>query len=330
MVSRSTVSRSTVPRSTVPRSTPTPTSTGLVLMGLVLAGATALAPRPALGSETVLVIYDVRDLLMVRQDFPAPKLGLSGLDEEGSSTVLVFGDEEEDEGPWLTGETLVELVRAVIAPGSWVPDGPNAIQYHRGRLIVHASVGAHASLDRDLARWRAAPTEIPRPTISVEVTPIALGGEAVGRLRKAADRSHGLAFVVDRAVGSKIVGAIPPAAATPVSTGRAYSVAESGALEALISKRATPKRAAPKEAAAKREIADATASRLIVRSWPARNGGRVFIWRESAGSAWKRVSLAADELLVVGTARRDSDAPRWWLLQSGEPRAAETLPDEKR
>lgn len=293
------------------------TSSVLLLTGLLLASAAVLSPRPALGSETVLVIYDVRDLLMVRQDFPAPKLGLSGLDDEGAGTVLQFDREDEDDGPWLTGETLVELVRAVIAPGSWAPDGPNAIQYHRGRLIVHASAGAHTSLDRDLARWRAAPDEIPRPEISVRVAPIALDRDAVARLRRAADRSHGLAFVVDRTKGSGIVEEAPRGATSSVSTGRAYAVAAEGALEATTRKASAPPRAASQ--GAQRAQAGAADSRFVVRSWPARNGGRVFVWRESSDSAWKRVSLAADEVLIVGTARGGSDAPRWWLLQGAEP-----------
>ncbi|MEM7262514.1 MAG: hypothetical protein AAF488_11030 [Planctomycetota bacterium] len=120
----------------------------VVFVGIVAYGSC----QAAFAGDSVVLIYDVRDLLTAPRDFPAPKLGLSGLEDEGESP---FGDEDdEDRGAMFEAEELVELIETHIQPQRWELPG-NSVQVHKGKLIIVADRELHAAVASNVDRWRS-------------------------------------------------------------------------------------------------------------------------------------------------------------------------------
>ncbi|MFN0058250.1 MAG: hypothetical protein ACKVX7_07305 [Planctomycetota bacterium] len=121
------------------------TATGLlVCCGLGL----AIAPNASWADDKLyLEIYDVSDLLIKRPDFPAPKLGLSGLEPESTPTTT-----EETEAS-LTGEQLIELIRKALR----LDDSKTGetVRLVNGSLVVLAKPEEHAAIGAKLVGLRA-------------------------------------------------------------------------------------------------------------------------------------------------------------------------------
>ncbi len=99
-------------RNSIPRRSPR--SSLLRLPLLVFIAATTICPALPAGDDQVITqIYDVRDILHPRPDFPAPRLGLGGIGGAGIAEPF-GGDQDEDNGDGWTMEELVDLIRQVI------------------------------------------------------------------------------------------------------------------------------------------------------------------------------------------------------------------------
>ena len=113
----------------------------ILLLGLLTGAAAA---------DVIIRVYDVRDLLYTPKDFPAPKLGLDGLDEESGDP---FRDEDDLNGPIISAEELVELIKTHIQPDRWEQAG-NSVRVHNGQLIVVAEMETHQQVSASLQQWR--------------------------------------------------------------------------------------------------------------------------------------------------------------------------------
>ena len=113
----------------------------ILLLGLLTGAAAA---------DVIIRVYDVRDLLYTPKDFPAPKLGLHGLDEESGDP---FRDEDDLNGPIISAEELVELIKTHIQPDRWEQAG-NSVRVHNGQLIVVAEMETHQEVSASLLQWR--------------------------------------------------------------------------------------------------------------------------------------------------------------------------------
>ncbi len=101
---------------------------------LLLVLAYALPGIAQSSDQPVLVVYDVSDLVRSLPDFPAPRLGLSGLDDEAQPSLRF--DEEDDRPRWTT-EELIDLIQSMVSPGSWENAG---IEIHAEKdsiVVVH-------------------------------------------------------------------------------------------------------------------------------------------------------------------------------------------------
>ncbi len=87
--------------------------------------------------------YDVRDLTMPIQDFPAPDMGL-GSDRTPQTLV------PEREEPTTT-EDLIDLIETSVSPEKWGSNG-YSIREFKGTLIVSATAEMHRAIRRLLAQ----------------------------------------------------------------------------------------------------------------------------------------------------------------------------------
>lgn len=106
---------------------------------------------PLHAGEKVLQVYDVTDLVRRPRNFPAPKLGLDGLEEQEGAA---FDDEEEDE-PWGIDE-LVELIRESLGLNE---DGATASveKFGRDKIVVVALPERHKQARHLLGTARRGP-----------------------------------------------------------------------------------------------------------------------------------------------------------------------------
>lgn len=72
--------------------------------------------------DVILLAYDVSDIVRKVRHFPAPKLGLQGIEEAEDP----FDVDDEDDGPVFGVEDIIDLIKEHVAPGTW-DDGPNSI-----------------------------------------------------------------------------------------------------------------------------------------------------------------------------------------------------------
>lgn len=258
-------------------------------------------PAEAQGSNSFnLRVYDVRDILHRRKDFPAPKLGLSGIEEAEDP----FGAEEEDDEPWLTGETLVELVQQVVAPGTWGPGG-NTITYHRGRLFIEARDEHVLDLTRRLSEWRNEPKAVPRPQLAVHAQEVKLADTALRELkRRARGKSAADAFRVRRTDLDRALATLPASEST-TPTRKLKLVGKVGLQLAVVAPAKPATTPAPR--AGKRAQ---TGSSPALRAWPLRDGGLQVEWR--SGSSKQPTGRAAingkQALLIRG------ESGTWWIV----------------
>lgn len=96
--------------------------------------------------KPVLVIYDVADLLLPLQDFPAPDMNVYP-----SSYVPPEPPEPESTRAVESVEELAELVRRFTGEGTWEDDGIRILP-GRNRLFIRQ----YAAVHREIARFLAA------------------------------------------------------------------------------------------------------------------------------------------------------------------------------
>ena len=102
--------------------------------------------------DTVLRIYDVRDITFKLTDFPGPKIELasgSGMDGDGG---LSFGDEDEDSAPPTTDE-IVETIRSAIGDATDVEG--TSMTVLGGLMVVRQSIEVHRQILEVLHMLRA-------------------------------------------------------------------------------------------------------------------------------------------------------------------------------
>jgi len=130
---------------------------------LVLTGATAAA-----ADEMILHVYDVSDLLRPIPDFPAPRLGLSGLEEAPAAP-------EPERAAW-TMEELVDLIRDVL--GDEIAASGGSVSALGSNLVVSMPAAAQGRVGALLDERRR---EVPE-TYTIEARWVELDAEALAEL----------------------------------------------------------------------------------------------------------------------------------------------------
>jgi len=114
----------------------------------------ATTAEDAVRRSIVLGIHNVRDILYVPPDFPAPRiLGIEPGRRDGGFGG--FEDELEREPSSMDPEQVVDLVRSATGEKTWEHEGVS-IGYMNGRIVVRHSPGVQARVARLLNRLRGA------------------------------------------------------------------------------------------------------------------------------------------------------------------------------
>jgi type II secretory pathway component GspD/PulD (secretin) len=98
-------------------------------------------------SATITKTYDVRDITMKIQDFPAPKLRLRGNDGDDSGPIVEFPDDKDVEA-----EDIVDLIEESIE-ADW--GGKATVKIVKGQLVVSAPRDVHKKIADLLNQLRA-------------------------------------------------------------------------------------------------------------------------------------------------------------------------------
>lgn len=164
-----------------------------ILRGALL--ATCLISLPAAAAdELVLHVYDVSDLLHARPDFPAPRLGLSGLEEAAAPAA------ERESTAW-TMEELVDLIREAI--GDEIAASGGSVAALGSNLVVSLPEDSHARIAALLGGAR----EGARDAYALEARWVELSEDALADLGiPAADRPR--AIRLDAGAGERLLAAI--------------------------------------------------------------------------------------------------------------------------
>ncbi len=156
---------------------------GLIELSFVIdGGLVKISTRDDLNRETEIRVYDIRDLLVVIPDFPAPEIEFGGSDGGGDGEGGgggfgggdggLFGDEDDEDDEGEGEESLadkIEEIRTMITdnvdPYSWRPDGEiGSINELNGSLIVTQTVENHRRISELIAKLR----EMRTISVSVE------------------------------------------------------------------------------------------------------------------------------------------------------------------
>lgn len=169
------------------------------LVLIVACGSTAMQPCMA-NDQVYLQIYDVSDLVRPVRHFVAPRLGLTGLEEESSE--LSFADEAEESG-WTTDQ-IVELLRRHLGIG----EGKNTagIQIEKLRTGQIAITSPQEGLDLRVAQALGKLREERVDTYVVNAWLLHVANEDLAAIGLGKNRSKTRA-VVDRASVSEHITA---------------------------------------------------------------------------------------------------------------------------
>lgn len=115
---------------------------GCLMMAAPMPLAAQDKPAPAVKAETYAKVYDVRDITMPIQDFPAPEIGLGK--REAAKPA------EEKEAPPTTDD-LIDTIEATVEPDVWGTKG-FSIKKFKGTLIISASAEVHRKIRALLAQ----------------------------------------------------------------------------------------------------------------------------------------------------------------------------------
>lgn len=98
--------------------------------------------------STITKTYDVRDITVKINDFPAPKIRLKAADDSTSGPEIVIEDEKEQ----VETEDVVELIEESVT-ADW--GGKHSVKVVKGNLIVTAPRNVHKEVAALLAQLRA-------------------------------------------------------------------------------------------------------------------------------------------------------------------------------
>lgn len=98
--------------------------------------------------STITKTYDVRDITVKINDFPAPKIRLKAADDSTSGPVIEIEDEKEQ----VETEDVVELIEESVT-ADW--GGKHSVKVVKGNLIVTAPRNVHKEVAALLAQLRA-------------------------------------------------------------------------------------------------------------------------------------------------------------------------------
>ena len=113
-------------------------------------GVVTVTTRAAADRVLITRTYDVRDLLLVVPNFPAPDVGF-GVANGGRGGAGGNGGNNDFGNDAATraerAEQLLDLIRRTIRPEIWRENGgPASIRHFRGSLVVTAPPSVHAAL----------------------------------------------------------------------------------------------------------------------------------------------------------------------------------------
>ncbi|MBE7492753.1 MAG: hypothetical protein HS108_13495 [Planctomycetes bacterium] len=98
---------------------------------------------------TITKTYDVRDITVRIEDFPAPRIRLKAADDSTSGPVIELPPDKEP----VVADDIVELIEESIK-ADW--GGKHAVKVVKGNLIVTAPRNVHKEVDALLAQLRSA------------------------------------------------------------------------------------------------------------------------------------------------------------------------------
>jgi hypothetical protein len=98
--------------------------------------------------STIIKTYDVRDITVKINDFPAPRIRLKAADDSGGGPII----EVPDEKPEVDTDDIVELIEDSVK-ADW--GGKATVKVVKGNLIVTAPRNVHKEVATLLAQLRA-------------------------------------------------------------------------------------------------------------------------------------------------------------------------------
>ncbi len=153
------------------------------LLSIVLTLFLAAAPRAVGGQgqnektppKTVMRVYDIRELIGYRRDYPGPYVG-EILPYAGGLPLFAPPSPE----PVLNEAALVEMIKRRIDPASWAPNRGVSIEERSGRLVVGQTHDAHRRIAALLRRARVPA----KRQLSVRALVVAVDARAAAKLRE--------------------------------------------------------------------------------------------------------------------------------------------------
>jgi len=166
---------------------------GAILALVALSLGSFAFPAPARADELILHVYDVSDLLRPIPDFPAPRLGLSGLEDAPLAP-------EPERTAW-TMEELVDLIRQAL--GDEIAASGGTVTALGSNLVVSLPAAAQTRV----AELLREPRESAGEAYTIEARWVELSEEAIAELGlPAAARPRAIRF--DAGAGERLLAAI--------------------------------------------------------------------------------------------------------------------------
>jgi len=106
--------------------------------------------------ELLLEFYSVSEIVMVPPDYKAPEIALrTGASDEagagGPTPIIPVGDEDEDMGPGVDPDKLIELIEMLLSDEE---EAVGEVQYGNGILVVRKPLSAHLKIQKLLESLR--------------------------------------------------------------------------------------------------------------------------------------------------------------------------------
>lgn len=108
-------------------------------------------PETAYAGDTIMRIYDVRDITAKIKNFPGARIRLRS-DESGRPGIEIEDEDPIPEPP--TADDLEDLIPDAIAPDSWKENPEAMIMIVGGMLVVRQTADVHAQIARFLSQLR--------------------------------------------------------------------------------------------------------------------------------------------------------------------------------
>ncbi|NRA38566.1 MAG: hypothetical protein HRU15_10530, partial [Planctomycetes bacterium] len=104
-----------------------------------------ISNEDGLRGDSVMVIYDIRDLINPLTMFPGPRMQIPEPGSDGGTMVTEIAGEEDGDI-----DEFIELIEQVVSPESWEQDGISIEEYN-GNMVVTQTPDVHTQID-DLLR----------------------------------------------------------------------------------------------------------------------------------------------------------------------------------